>query len=236
MSVRRSDSDVHEHRHEDYNSLMSQWRYDHYSVAAADLTTGTGQAGNQVLKEADLVSWGIAGGMRSGVEVAEILEVESWLIAWCNSTQSEDGTVQVLAEVSKDGDSRFAERLEPNVQTDSINGSNIDRIDGTGTFDADSWNVMEAVAHAPFSENANGVGGAGTSDREYQKVDFTKYGGGPIVDADDDDIFNHLAFRTWNIDDGAIHASIRTRIVADIDVAEPGERLHKHRRRGSGHH
>lgn len=221
MSVQRSS----ETAVDGFDTLVSQWRLDHYSIAAADLDGETGQGGGQYDFQADLVSWGLAGGMRAGVEVAEILLVESRLDAWINSTETEDGTLQVVAEVGTDGDSRMVERGDTNIQTTDILASNIDRVDGTGTFDADLWSVLSAVAHAPFSDSATGVGGAGTAGHDEHVVDYRGWGGGPIVDGDDDDVFNHVGFRTWNVDDSAVHAQVLTHVVCDIDVAEHGTRF-----------
>lgn len=188
-----------------YNDVNRQDRYFHYSVSAAELDGTADQAGGQYFKIEDAESVGLHGNLRP-TEEAELLRFEAELVAYINSTETADGSMEARATISLKGNNPMYENNDAGVFVADVNGTEWDRIDAGGSIDNRILTTHTMAATGPFSDGGSGVGGGGSGMRSYREVSFhDEFGAGPIMDSSSDDIYLHLEGRQWNIADAAIH-------------------------------
>lgn len=134
-------------------------------------------------------------------EVLHLLEAHHVVAVYANSTETEDGTVRFLGEVSASPARQSVGNLASNVQDGDVVGgiSTDDSIDILGR-------PLTAVGHAPFSDSASGVGGGGSAGEDRVEVVHPP---GPVARFHPrDELFLNGVFNTWNIDDSGIHAEV----------------------------
>lgn len=173
-------------------------------ISAADLTGATAFDGGdigtfeglQVLDYDDIAD-------RS--EHLELIMATHRVVVYSNSTATADGTVKGVAEISTSPSRDIAIGL---FGASDIADSNI--VQSVGTDQSDSIDIvgppLVAVAHAPFSDGASGVGGGGAAGDDTLEHRPPQ---GRLATFDPrDELFLNGAIEVWNIDDAGVHMDV----------------------------
>lgn len=128
------------------------------------------------------------------------------IVVYVNSTSTADGTVACAVEVSADPAASGVTSRAAGPNTSSINGTN-----AVGNTESDDsidiiGRVLHATGHAPFSDGATGVGGAGSAGEDEYSMDiipgeFARF-------HPRDELFMNGRFVAWNISDAGVHVSL----------------------------
>lgn len=123
------------------------------------------------------------------------------IVAYINSTETADGTLRTVAEVSTAASPQWGLALS----TNTIEGSVVGDSDSDDSIDL-IGRQMKAVSTGPFSDSSTGVGGGGTAGTD-------EYSMGPLPGAAGrfqarDDLFLNVRFDAWNVDDAGIHLEL----------------------------
>jgi len=203
--------------------VMQQW-YLHLSVAAGSLGGGTGELGGQNdVWEAPLGGREPLRGNVNRGEVAELLGIELRLAVFPSSTETADGTLEGAWSISREPTFQLHDGDQISTDEGSLNAINAQVIGSGGNPENDVLAHAHSIGFAPFSDGATGVGGSGSTQLGHFEIDYLdKYGSGPLFDREDE-FYNHVSLRQWNIDDSAAHAIAYQRFywvvhnVADIE-------------------
>lgn len=134
-------------------------------------------------------------------EELRLLEAQHKIHVYANSTETADGTVQVVAEVKADP----SLSSQPDIQGSGVTGDLV----GDAVSD-DSIDIigrpLSATGHAPFSDSSTGVGGGGSAgEDEYTSTVFPAEMGRFHPR---DELFFNGQFRIWNVDDAGSHVEL----------------------------
>lgn len=171
-------------------------------IPAADLAGNTtfsgesvGYEGVEVIDYDDIVDRN---------EMLRLLWAQHVLTVFANSTETADGTVVASVELSSSPSRSVAANVI--TDTDDIDGGPVQgRADSDDTLDV-VGRALLGMAGAPFSDSATGVGGAGTEGKD--SVVVTDIPERIALFHPRDELFMNGTFRTWNIDDAGVHASV----------------------------
>lgn len=179
------------------------------SISAADNDGSTGEFGGQRRQTEPFDLMQAGGGINRGW-VLDLVRLDVRLLAWINSTQTADGTVQATMAISTGGQGAL---LSDSV---SASGSGVIASDPTfdelsniprgGDVDADVLTYLTAIGFGPITDGAAGVGGAGTVGEDEDRLIFDP-DEGPTF-GHDDDITAELEIAQWNVADAATHATL----------------------------
>lgn len=199
-----------------YGDLDIQHIFHSFSVAAAEVDGTTGQGGGQTFVGEQALVAEPAGGLPRNA-VAELVSMDVSVVAYINSSQTEDGTVQGLLELSTEGNSQVVESLNSNVDVNNTAGA-VDIIDVSSTTDSDVIGMLQAVGHGPITDTVNGLAGAGSAGEAELSIDFrNKFGTGPLFERDDE-VTGHLGLKQWNVADSALHLDMAAQLLWDVHV------------------
>lgn len=169
-------------------------------IQAADLAGGTGFGGSeQTFEGVQLLDYDEVVDRN---ESLHLLEARHELDVWANSTETADGTVGASVEVSASPARAVADM---SLSTNTLIGPVVGQSDFDDTIDL-IGNPLRAVGHAPFSDSASGVGGAGTAGADSLSIE-----GLPEQIArfhPRDELFLNGSIATWNIDDAGVHLNL----------------------------
>lgn len=175
-------------------------------IEAANLTGGTGFAGgdNNAFEGLPLVDFD---NVLDRDEIAHLVRAVHRVVVYINSTETADGTFATAVEVSSSPSQSQAATLGTE-SADSIGNDDfvgIDALRGSDSMDI-IGPVLQAVATAPFSDGATGVGGGGAAGDATVVLE-----GFPDVVGQfhpRDELFFNGGSTAWNIDDAAVHIQI----------------------------
>lgn len=170
-------------------------------AASNDGSTGAhgGQRRNEFMRLMDA-----AGGLNRGW-VADLVRLEGKLLAWINSTQTADGTVQAFAQITSGNTSGDLTTVQTTGST--VDDGPFEVLKGAGSdVDSDLIMFLDAVGYGPITDGTNGVGGAGAAGEDKDVIQFDP-DDGPTF-GHDDDISLDIELAQWNVADAAIHATI----------------------------
>lgn len=192
--------------------VSSQDRFDDYElvsinapfgIPAGSLTGGTGFEGGQVgrFEGTELLDYD---DIVDRHETLHLVAASHRLHAYMNSTETADGTVRASVEVSSSPSADVADDLTGSELVDDTDTDNVEKF----TFQvSDSIDIIGrpllVTAHAPFSDGASGVGGAGTA-----ADDTVEVRGLPDQLArfhPRDELFANGTVEVWNVDDAGLH-------------------------------
>lgn len=168
-------------------------------IPAADMAGATGFSGEantvegiELLDYDDIVDRN---------EELVLLHAEHYLSCYANSTETEDGTLRVMAEISASPSNVLGIGLATADLDGDFDGatSNTDSIDLLGR-------PLVAVSQAPFSDSATGMGGGG--DVGDDEVTLQSPPGEVARFHPRDELFTNLNMVAWNIDDSGAHIEI----------------------------
>lgn len=173
-------------------------------VAAADLTGGTGFAGGQVLQfeSVDVVDYD---DLVDRNESLRLLSASHALTVSVNSTETADGTVRGYVEVSTSPSEQVSEAIVNSALDGDVSAGLVGSPDSDDSIDVIGRPLL-AVGHAPFSDSATGVGGAGSAGHDQVDVENVPEEIGRLHPRDD--LFVNGAIRPWNIDDAGVHIDV----------------------------
>lgn len=136
-------------------------------------------------------------------EDLQLLYAAHRLAAYPNSTETEDGTLVVSAEVSGSPSRGSATTL---ISTSTVD----DPVVGSGQS-GDSIDIIGrpllAMAGAPFSDTTTGVGGAGSGGHDQYESDVFPAEMGQFHPRDE--LFLNGQIRTFHIDDAGVHLTVQ---------------------------
>jgi hypothetical protein len=138
-----------------------------------------------------------------------LLEARHRLSVFVNSTETADGTVAVAAEVS--AAPSLSEPTSNLSQPTGTGGNDLDTTAPLGTSrTVDTIDILGrplyAIGHAPFSDGASGVGGAGSAGEDTDGMGPLPHEFGRFHPRDE--VFVNGRFTVWNIDDAAVHVGL----------------------------
>lgn len=185
------------------------------SVAAADLTGATGQYfGEQTLFEG--VTLYDVDALLDRDELAVMMWAEHHLEVYATSTETADGTVRGVIEISASPDRITNATLAAGSSEDIADLEQSAFQPEVDHFNAPSADLigrpLNATGFAPFSDGATGVGGAGTSGNDWWE-------GSPTAEPDfdaRDELYLNGGIEVSNIDDSAIHVDVSYRHVYGV--------------------
>lgn len=174
----------------------------HVGVQAADLTGGTGFNGGdqerfeglQLLDYDDFVDRN---------EELILLSAEHHLNVYANSTETADGTVRLTVTVS--ASPSVSTGLATSITTDAVDNNVVGGADADDSIDH-IGRLLIATGHAPFSDGATGVGGAGSAGEDTYRSTVFPAEFGRFHPRDE--LFLNGIFEVWNIDDAGIHGEL----------------------------
>lgn len=141
-------------------------------------------------------------------ERLELLAASHSLFVMANSTETADGTVTAALEVSADPALTDATKFAARGSVDATDPSGQPVVGRSATDDSIDiiGKPLAATGHAPFSDGATGVGGAGSAGEDrYEADEFP----GPMAEFHPrDELFANGQFTVWNIDDAGVHLTL----------------------------
>lgn len=168
-------------------------------VQAADLAGGVGFGGGdvnafeglQVIDYDDIVDRN---------EELRLLSVFHEITVWQNATASADGNVAFAVEVSS-APTRNIAGSAPG--TGPVDGNVVGGSSSDDTIDIIGRNLF-AVAHGPYSDTVNGLGGGGAEGHDQYEATLFPLEFGRFHPRDE--LFLNGQLTAWNIDDAGVHA------------------------------
>jgi len=174
-------------------------------IEAANLGGGTGFGGgnNVQFEAAQIIDYD---DIVDRNEALHLLEARHRLVVFVNSTETADGTVTGAVEIS--ASPSLSEPTQDAGRVEAIAELDGDVLGDTG--DEDTIDLvgrsLVATAHAPYTDGASGVGGAGSAGVDRYEGDTFPAEMGRFHPRDE--LFVNGRFTVWNIDDAAVHLAV----------------------------